>query len=442
MNQKIPFHDLAQRVSLATGISEDGAEVFVKSFFEQLSDALLAGEPVKIKGFGSFSVNRENGDNIIEFVPDKDIADTLNAPFAPFEAVALNENVTEEMLSETEEKEEIASPAIQETESQPQQMQEPTPATVAAGETPHVDEEGVAETEPHEERPETNDAPDTAIEVKEVLVETSNVDIVETEISGTETTTIAQPSSQEPAIQPEPAPKSESAPQAAEPEPPVTPQSAPAKPFVSTTPLPVAPKFKPLEEEPEEYVSDSESAGKRGGGFTLGFIVGILVGMAIGACGVYLAIDHLFPGGKGVESVSMIQEEELMAEPVIAPIDENSAQEAESTNITESAQPAATEASDEKPSAEEPQVATPAVRYDTVQKGYLIHDMAKKYYGNKAFWVYIYEENKSKIGNPNKMQPGDKLVIPDAAKYGIDADSQESLKRAQAKAGEILSKYK
>ncbi len=44
MNQKIPFHDLAQRVSLATGISEDGAEVFVKSFFEQLSDALLAGE--------------------------------------------------------------------------------------------------------------------------------------------------------------------------------------------------------------------------------------------------------------------------------------------------------------------------------------------------------------------------------------------------------------
>ena len=68
--------------------------------------------------------------------------------------------------------------------------------------------------------------------------------------------------------------------------------------------------------------------------------------------------------------------------------------------------------------------------------------MAKKYYGNKAFWVYIYEENKSKIGNPNKMQPGDKLVIPDAAKYGIDADSQESLKRAQAKAGEILSKYK
>ena len=67
--------------------------------------------------------------------------------------------------------------------------------------------------------------------------------------------------------------------------------------------------------------------------------------------------------------------------------------------------------------------------------------MAKKHYGNKCFWVYIYEENKSKISNPNRVSPGLELVIPDAAKYGIDASSQESVNAAKAMAGKILTKY-
>ena len=67
--------------------------------------------------------------------------------------------------------------------------------------------------------------------------------------------------------------------------------------------------------------------------------------------------------------------------------------------------------------------------------------MAKKHYGNKCFWVYIYEENKAKIANPNRVGPGLVLVIPPAEKYGINPSSQASIKAANEKAGKILTKY-
>ena len=67
--------------------------------------------------------------------------------------------------------------------------------------------------------------------------------------------------------------------------------------------------------------------------------------------------------------------------------------------------------------------------------------MARKHYGDKSFWVYIYEENKAIITNPNRIRPGQTVVIPPASKYGIDAHNSESIRRAKDKAAEILKKY-
>ena len=87
--------------------------------------------------------------------------------------------------------------------------------------------------------------------------------------------------------------------------------------------------------------------------------------------------------------------------------------------------------------------ATPVtpVTTDTVRADYYITDMARKYYGNKDFWSYIYEENADSLGHPEHIHPGQILVIPDAAKYGIDPDNKESLKRARALAIEIYGRY-
>ena len=74
---------------------------------------------------------------------------------------------------------------------------------------------------------------------------------------------------------------------------------------------------------------------------------------------------------------------------------------------------------------------------DTVGVGYFLATMARKHYGSYVFWVYIYEENREKIPNPDNVAVGTVFIIPEASKYGIDAKSAESIKRAQDKANEI-----
>jgi len=52
--------------------------------------------------------------------------------------------------------------------------------------------------------------------------------------------------------------------------------------------------------------------------------------------------------------------------------------------------------------------------YETVkiEKGVTLVQLAEKYYGNKIFWLYIYEANRDKILNPNKVKAGLNVKIP------------------------------
>ena len=57
--------------------------------------------------------------------------------------------------------------------------------------------------------------------------------------------------------------------------------------------------------------------------------------------------------------------------------------------------------------------------------------IAEQYYGNKVFWVYIYEYNKATIGsNPNLVRTGMEILVPSKALYGIDAQSAASIDKA------------
>ncbi len=48
----------------------------------------------------------------------------------------------------------------------------------------------------------------------------------------------------------------------------------------------------------------------------------------------------------------------------------------------------------------------------TVVKGDCLWNIAKKFYGNGSKYKKIYNANKDKIKNPNKILPGQKLTIP------------------------------
>lgn len=48
----------------------------------------------------------------------------------------------------------------------------------------------------------------------------------------------------------------------------------------------------------------------------------------------------------------------------------------------------------------------------TVKKGDTLWNIAKKFYGKGSLYTKIYNANKSKIKNPNKIYPGQKIKIP------------------------------
>lgn len=82
-------------------------------------------------------------------------------------------------------------------------------------------------------------------------------------------------------------------------------------------------------------------------------------------------------------------------------------------------------------------IAKEAIRY-----GSRLTLLAQKYYGNKHFWCYIFEENKRKIQNPNQIPIGTLLDIPDPRKYDIDSQSKESVMKAKLYTDELNRQYK
>ncbi len=79
---------------------------------------------------------------------------------------------------------------------------------------------------------------------------------------------------------------------------------------------------------------------------------------------------------------------------------------------------------------------------DTIGGGNVLFTMAQKHYGDQAFWVYIARENQAKYPDYRKIKSGAVLVIPPAEKYGINSDSKQSLKQANAEAMKLYREVK
>ena len=65
-----------------------------------------------------------------------------------------------------------------------------------------------------------------------------------------------------------------------------------------------------------------------------------------------------------------------------------------------------------------------------IQAGDRLTRFSLRKYGHKAFWVYIYEENRSRIKDPDNIPIGTTLTLPQASKYKIDARDTNSVNKA------------
>lgn len=378
MNKKITFPELIDLVSQSNGTTKKTSESFVKEFFAAIEQALEDGETVKIRRFGVFKVSKVEarksvhvgtGEEIeipehskITFTPDKELADAVNAAFADFDTVEIDDNTPAEVIEALED--------------------------ISADEQLQIS------------------APIAAITEEETIAE-------EPEAQSEEIT--------EPAMPPEiPA---ELMAQDEEPE------AAVATVMPMTEPESQA-------EEPAEYNYDDEEEedNEQKGSFGKGFFWGLITGIIVTAL---LLLAILWFSGFGVATSTTDNEDDEAQVENVAVTDsvepEFSAAEAKpadtATKQPEAAKEEAKPASDNSIS---------LVKTDTVGRTRFLTTMAREYYGDLNFWVYIYEENKSIISDPNHIEAGTVVIIPPASKYGIDKNDPESVAKAKAKSAEIL----
>lgn len=80
--------------------------------------------------------------------------------------------------------------------------------------------------------------------------------------------------------------------------------------------------------------------------------------------------------------------------------------------------------------------------HDTVTVRRYITHMAKDYYGDRNFWVYIYEANKDVLGHPERTLPGTVVAIPVPSSIPANPSNPDDIKEARRLAAEIYARFK
>ena len=381
MNQKITMSSLVALLALKSGLSKDKSEEFLKEFFKLISENLRQGESVRLKSLGTFkimtvetrkSVNVTNGEEIvipehkrIVFVPSRDVAEAVNAPFSMFDSVELHPDAEAEL----EKAEAVENPVV-ETVVQPEVVAQP-----------EAEAEKIQPEEALQEVEETSQEVETEIQ-NEASEESSS----ESQLSEEETSDSNDSASSD---------------------------------------------FRELEVE----------AGKRKGRmrFIMGFVSGLVLAMLIGAAGYYYFFYH---------NQDEIKEKEEVAPPVVVSevvkdslVDSTVANQllGDSIKIEEKVTDVAvenqvSEGVDTKPSDK--------VIKDVIGPKNYLTTMAQRHYGNFNLWAYIYEENKSFLGHPDRIKPGTEVVVPPLSKYGIDPKNPADIKKAKRLGVEIYNRFK
>lgn len=216
---KVSISELASKLMEKHGLKRTEAELFIRQFVGVINDGLKNDKSVKVKGLGTFkvqavsarkSVDVNTGEAIviegrdkISFTAEAVMRDLVNAPFAQFETVIVNDGVDFSEIdakheADNTEAEEPASAVVEQAPTvEPKPIVEPEP-------TPTIEPEPAVEPEPIVE-PE----PTLAIE-PETIVEPEPAPVVEQEPAPTvEPEPAVEP---EPIVEPEPTPAVEPVP--------------------------------------------------------------------------------------------------------------------------------------------------------------------------------------------------------------------------------------
>lgn len=474
MSSKILLPQLVTMLAASTGNSKKNAEAFVKAFFGTLTDTLSDHENVKIKGFGTFKVNRvesrksvnvSTGNAVqipahykIVFNPDKALAEKVNREFSWLEIVELTDESTATEIPQTPSPAPTVAPVMAITEKQEEESEH-------LGEELEQDFGNIEPVEPF--GPVDPEDPEPGEPLTEDTAAPASVE--PTDVPQLEPEAIPMPSELPADFDPYavdvPAPLVGDFPKPVV-EDDLPPQ--PASPYYITKEeydsLASKSDLKTLNRNIKRIRTSVEKLDEKNKKRSRNAIIwSVIISAALLTGGLFLLYGimvykfHRSPQPrqeiveKPIAKDTYEEEEEEYTDPdtmavTIAglEVEKETTPEPEikEEKKEDRKEPATKEKSKETASANTaPTHPSDIKAMDKVTTTRYLTTMAKEHYGNYNLWPYIYIENEGKLGHPDRITPGTTIVIPNIEKYGINPSNPKDIEKARKLGVEIYRKY-
>ena len=388
MAEKLSWSELRRALASRAGVSEKEANAFLSAFNAQLVEVLKTDKQVKINGLGTFklqavaprkSVNVTTGEEIIIDGYNKIV-------FAP-----------EAGVKELVEKTSVVSS---------------TEENVPADDAPQEAENAVVDP--------IKKLGEQAEEIVDILGELGQ-----------------SPKEEVPVVEePEPEPEVPAEPEPVIPEPVIVPEPAPVIP--EPQPAPVVPTPEPVVEpdpEPEQPKKKKKSH------FFRDTLICMVILIALALVGYFFFRDQIFglikeyviprvqatwfapkaePVAVATDSVAQelalipegdIPQEQILDEFLAISEGEDEMQEAATQSINEYNE---------------------LIKIEPMHEASRLTWMAKRFYGDKRYWPYLYDANRDRIVNPSKIEVGTPIRVPKLTPLQLDTTNAETKKRLEA----------
>lgn len=491
MNNKLTIQELATLLSVKSGKDVYETERFIREFITVVSEGLFSDKMVKVKGLGTFkivlvedreSIHVNTGERILipahykcSFLPDNELKELVNRPFSIFETTEIGDAASfqdMEMADDSDE-DDVDSDLESDANEDGEDLSLPKSSVTESRINGLLDKEMTEELADPEDLPEIH-SPEEALTVDKQP--NGQIDTVDSPVSDDSPEEVSEPYNEE-TIEME-NPKEEDTIEVEDSinmvetlseEIDESPEADLASEVVDIIPDSQANELMPevesssqvdsLDKEKEQtenreeiiraklaslsakdpvaFVAPEAKPKKRrkhGHTATKTFFYIIVGGLLVTAS---VALFFYFQSLE-VRNAVPIMIESVSAIPTETPAPTDSVFD-ESDSIPSNEKDSVPEVvSEPQGTMQTEQVKTKYMDTVVIQTGDRLTLISLKYYGHKIFWVYLYLANKESIPNPNSVAIGTQIHIPVPETYNIDANDEQSIRKAAALQTEIL----
>lgn len=491
MNNKLTIQELATLLSVKSGKDVYETERFIREFITVVSEGLFSDKMVKVKGLGTFkivlvedreSIHVNTGERILipahykcSFLPDNELKELVNRPFSIFETTEIGDAASfqdMEMADDSDE-DDVDSDLESDANEDGEDLSLPKSSVTENRINGLLDKEMTEELADPEDLPEIH-SPEEALTVDKQP--NGQIDTVDSPVSDDSPEEVSEPYNEETIEMENPKEKdtievedSINMDETLSEEIDESPEADLASEVVDTIPDSQANELTPEIEsssqvdnqdkekeqtenreeiiraklaslsakDPVAFVAPEAKPKKRrkhGRTATKTFFYIIVGGLLVTAS---VALFFYFQSLE-VRNAVPIMIESVSAIPTETPAPTDSVFD-ESDSIPSNEKDSVPEVvSEPQGTMQTEQVKTKYMDTVVIQTGDRLTLISLKYYGHKIFWVYLYLANKESIPNPNSVAIGTQIHIPVPETYNIDANDEQSIRKAAALQTEIL----